>query len=200
MPDAGNLIIRPLRRGDETRTMDQLRADVVLDLLKGTREPTRAGRGTVDVNVDLATLAGLSDASGDLRGYGPVIAEIARRVAEADSTARWRAVVTDPSSGAVVHSGVVRRRPTAQQQREVEMRDRTCVFPGCRMPAVDCDVDHRIPVSERGPTDPAHLAPACRHDHRVRHRHGWRYRHLPDGRYRWTSPLGHTYHSTRSPP
>jgi hypothetical protein len=62
------------------------------------------------------------------------------------------------------------------------------------MPAVDCDLDHRIAWSEGGPTHVFNLAPACRHDHViVKHGAGWTYRRLPNGDHRWTSRLGHTY-------
>jgi hypothetical protein len=40
-----NHLARSLHRSGETRTMDQLRADVLLDLLEGTRVTTRATRG-----------------------------------------------------------------------------------------------------------------------------------------------------------
>ncbi len=83
------------------------------------------------------------------------------------------------------------------------------------MPAVDCDMDHRIPVSEGGPTEVSHLAPVCRHDHdKVRHKLGWVYRPVPSaesgasgrqlgrgrGEYQWTSRLGHTYTTSGQPP
>ena len=50
-----------LRRGGGTRTMDQLRADVFLDLLEGTGPAPHSGRGSVHLHTDLATLAGLAD-------------------------------------------------------------------------------------------------------------------------------------------
>ena len=61
-----------------------------------------------------------------------------------------------------------------------------------RMPAARCDLDHRIPWSRRRRTSAAGLDPLCRHDHiTVRHRIGWKHRHLPDGDHLWTSVLGH---------
>ena len=95
----------------ETRTMDQLRADVLIDLLTG-RNVTGRG-GVVDIHVDLATLAKLSEAPGDLAGYGPVIADIARQVADEQERSEWRFLVTDPGTGEPVHAGITRRRPTA---------------------------------------------------------------------------------------
>jgi hypothetical protein len=193
-----NRLARSLRGGSELRTMDQLRTDVLLDLLEGDAHGGRGG--VVDIHVDLQTLTHLMDAPGDLAGYGPVVADIARQVAADQPRAEWRYTVDGTQSGQPTHTGTTRRRPTADQQRIVETRDRTCVFPGCRMPAVACDLDHTIPWSESGPTESTNLAPACRHDHSTRHRIGWTYRPLPDGDYIWTSRLGLTYTTSGKPP
>ncbi len=186
--------------GGDDRSIDQIRADVLLDLLEGAGSPTGGGRGTVDLRVDLATLAGLDDRSGDLNGYGPVVADIARQVAEWQDSAEWRFGIVQPDTGAIVHTGTTRRRPTAAQRREVEMRDATCAFPGCRMPATQSDLDHTTPWAERRRTSARGLGPLCRHHHVVRHRAGWSYVRLPNGDYRWTSPLHHTYTTSGQSP
>ncbi|MBT8215576.1 MAG: HNH endonuclease [Acidimicrobiia bacterium] len=185
-------LAKALRRNGETRTMDQLRADVFLDLLSGN--PTTTG-GTADIRVDLTTLVELTDTAGDLAGYGPVVADIARRVAS--EAAHWTYTATNPETRQA-HTGTTRRRPTATQQRTVRSRDTTCVFPGCRMPATQTDLDHRIRYSDGGPTTPDNLAPLCRHDHRIKET-GWTYHRLSDGTYQWTTKLGHTYTTGPSP-
>jgi hypothetical protein len=129
-----------------------------------------------------------------------VIADIARQVAENQHGAEWRWTLTHPDTGQVIDNGTTRRRPTAAQRRHVEARNRTCVFPGCRMPAVDCDLDHRRPWADGGPTTERNLAPLCRHNHGTKHRCGWTYRRLPNGDYLWTSRLGHTYTTSGHPP
>jgi hypothetical protein len=198
------VLARHLKVEGESRTMDQLRADVFLDLLDGSAEGDGTGaagpaRGSVDLQVDLATLAGLSEAPGEVAGFGPVIADVARQVAS-QAGATWRYTVIDPESGQIVHTGVTRRRPTAGQRRAVEARHRTCVFPGCRMPAAECDLDHQVMWSEGGATCVDNLVPLCRHDHRLRHLAGWSHETLPDGDHRWVSRLGHVYTSSgRSP-
>lgn len=182
-----NRLARSLRRSGERRTMDQLRADVFIDLLLGRRD---GPGGVVDIRVDLDTLARLADHPGELAGYGPVVADIARQVTEAQERGEWRFSVTD--SGTTVSTGTTRRRPTHAQRRDIEARDSRCVFPGCRMPARACDLDHRVPYGEGGQTTSSNLAPLCRHDHRVRHA-GWTYEPLADGTYHWKSRLGATY-------
>jgi hypothetical protein len=184
-------------QGDQ-RSMDQLRADILLDLVEGTG--AAAGRGMVDIQVDVATLARLVDHPGDLAGYGPVIADIARQVAHHQHDAEWRWTLVDPDTGVPIDGGTTRRRPTTAQRRRVQTRNRTCVHPGCRMPAVDCDLDHCIPWAERQLTSVHNLAPLCRHHHVIRHKAGWSYRPLRNGDYQFTTPLGHTYTTSgRSP-
>lgn len=190
-------LAKSLRTSAESRTMDQLRADVLLDLLDGTRNATG---GIVEVRVDLATLAGLENHPGEVGGYGPVIAEIAGKLTDRYQGGSWRYVVTDPTSGMPVDVGVVRRRPTARQRRAVEATHRTCVFPGCRMPASACDLDHTTPWVHKHLTWIGGLAPLCRHHHILKDGIGWTYRPLADGDYLWTSLLGHTYTTSGQSP
>lgn len=188
-----NGLARNLRTADEGRTMDQLRMDVFLDLLEGGYSGSaRPARGTVDLHVDLETLAGLSEAPGELAGYGPVIADVARQVAKTQSDSEWLTTFTD-QHGNIVHTGTTRRRPTTGQKRQIHAQYPTCVFLGCRMPAAQCDIDHITPWSHGGETSVENNAPLCRYDHVGRHKAGWVYVRLPDGQHQWTSPHGHTY-------
>jgi hypothetical protein len=197
--DRINRLAMSLNRSGDPRSIDQLRADVFLDLLAGTKRAAKGG--TIDLRVDLETLARLAETPGDLAGFGPVIADIARQVAESQTKGEWRYTVTDPDTGLPIDGGTTRRRPTASQRRSVETRDQVCYFPGCRMPATDCDLDHRIPWSERRNTSADGLDAGCRHDHvTVRHRIGWIHRLLPGGDHLWISPLGHRYTKSGRPP
>jgi hypothetical protein len=183
----------------ESRTMDQLRADICLDLLHGVpsiADPHSSNTGVIDLVVDLDTLAGLTERPGHLGGYGPVIADIARRIAAESHDAEWR-VATLNDQGEMVHLGTSSRRPTTSQKRRIQTRHRTCVFPGCRMPSTVCDLDHTTAVQDGGPTCECNLAPLCRHDHRIKHSQGWHYERLPDARHQWTTPFGHTYTTSR---
>jgi hypothetical protein len=78
----------------------------------------------------------------------------------------------------------------------VRLRDRHCVFPGCRRRSRRCDLDHiepYLPPDRGGPpgqTSPLSLAPLCRRHHRAKTHARWRYHRLPDGTYRWTTPTG----------
>jgi hypothetical protein len=186
-----------LRNPSEARCVDQLRTDVFLDMLEGTSPSTQ--KGVIDIRADLTTFMALNDNSVELSGYGPVIADIGRQIANrsiVNKGGEWRFTVTDPTGGSV--TGLTRRRPTASESRLVESRDVTCVFPGCRAPSTSCDLDHRIPYSEGGRTHPEQLVPLCRKDHVVRHR-GWTHSSNGDGTHTWSSPFNLIYTTTRAP-
>ena len=187
-----------LKRGGDARTMDQLRADVLLDLLDG--RVMGPDRGSVHITTDLEALARLNNAPGELAGFGPVAADIARQTAEQLRAGKWHWTVTDSRSGMPVASGTTRRRPTAAQRRYVHARYPTCIHPGCRMPAMQSDLDHRIPWTESRRTDTDNLYPLCRYHHQLKTSLGWTYRPLGDGDFQFSTPLGHTYTTTgRSP-
>lgn len=190
LSDRINSIARKLRTEGETRTMDQLRADVVVDLLCGTAAPAI---GRVHLTIGLADLFDPAvAASAELAGYGPIFDDIVRQVTES-GLGSWDWTVEHPDSGMTVADGHTRRRHTASQRRRLAVRHSTCVAPGCRMPTIGCDADHTTPYSESGVTETENSAPLCRHDHCVRHQTGWTYTHRPDGDIVWKSPLGTTY-------
>lgn len=184
-----------LRKSGDNRTHDQLRADITIDMLLGA-DPANGGRGLVDIRVPFSVLAGWDDRAAEITGMGPVLADVARQYADRHPKAIWQATITD-DEGDVIDVVTTRRRPSAPLARHVRSVHPTCTFPGCRMPAADCDIDHLLPFSKNGPTEPANLGPKCRHDHRLKD-HGWRHDHS-DGVDTWTSPLGHTYVTTKPP-
>ena len=195
-----NDLAQSLRRPGETRTIDQLRADVLLDLLEGTGVATQSGRGTNIIHTTLESLTKLSNHPGELAGYGPVIADIARQVVDKQRDGEWRWVLEDSETWLTLGNGTTRRRPTTQQRRDVETRSPTCIHPGCRMPAAESDLDHRIPWAQQRRTHTDNLAPLCRYHHRIKHEAGWKYKAASGGDYVFTTPLGHAYTTSgRSP-
>jgi hypothetical protein len=99
-------LARALKEAGDPRSMDQLRADTFLGLLCGHS----SGQGSVELTASLPVLAELSRNPGMLAGYGPVVAEIARKVAARQAAGRWTFTVDDPARGETVH-GTVRSRP-----------------------------------------------------------------------------------------
>ena len=182
----------------ETRTMDQLRSDVLVDYLNGISRDAATSGGNVDVTVTMDTLTGLADHPGDLAGFGPVIADVARKIAN-DPDNKLRVIICDDTTGEPTHIVTPTRNPSAAQKRRIQIRNTTCVFPGCRMPARGCDIDHTTAVADSGKTCDCNLAPLCRHDHGIKHQHGWTYQRLKDGTPQWITRLGHTYTTNQTP-
>ncbi|MCO6005041.1 HNH endonuclease [Actinoallomurus purpureus] len=149
--------------------------------------------GTVHLTVPLLTLLGLSAEPGDVAGYGPLTAEIARQMAGAasDPKTRWCVTVTG-SDGEPLHHGHLGYRPPAEMAHVIRILQPTCVLPGCGRPASACDLDHRVPYDRGGATCPCNMSPLCRRHHRTKQADGWRFTEH-DGWLRWTTPAGKAY-------
>jgi len=194
-------IARWLKDSGDTRTLEQLRADVALDLLQGlpvpgpdgqTDRPTPAGAGSLELTVPLETLLGLKDDPGDLGSWGPILADAARAALKDLFTAPWRLSVTDPA-GRVIWHGPLRRRPTLADATYVKARDRRCRFPGCRRPARRAQLDHTHEHQHGGPSIPPNLGVLCWRHHTVKTEGLWKLKQPDEGTFVWTSPLGQTY-------
>ncbi|WP_131746859.1 DUF222 domain-containing protein [Frankia sp. Cppng1_Ct_nod] len=160
----------------DSRGIDERRADILTDLLLGHDR----GRVRIEiaVTVPATTLLGLTDTPGELAGYGPIPAALARALAE---HATWRRILTDPADGRLREVGR-RRFPSPALARHIQTRDRTCRFPGCAKPARSCD-----------------LGLLCRHHHRLKHENSWTLHQPTPGHFTWTSPEKRTYHITPEP-
>jgi hypothetical protein len=161
---------------------------------------TQPSRPSRRINIDLrviigaGTLLGLDDQPAHLAGYGPIPADMARRLA-ADST--MRRFLTDPTTGILIAADQERYRAPAWLYDYVESRDVTCRWPGCRTNARRCDKDHSTPFP-RGCTCKENLICLCRYHHFLKTHGDWTVLLLPDGTYHVTSPTGETY--TTTPP
>ncbi|MDH6181107.1 hypothetical protein M2152_001289 [Microbacteriaceae bacterium SG_E_30_P1] len=178
----------------ESRTLAQLRADVMTDLVAGRLGDSRGASVTVAVTVPVMTLLGLDEAPATLDGVTPIEAETARRLsAHAPSFTR---ILTHPISGVVLDIDRGTYRVPADLARTIRALHPICDFSGCGRPASACDLDHTLPFGSRGPTSGANVGPLCRNHHRVRHHTTWLLERDASGLL-WTSPTGH---STRGDP
>jgi len=180
----------------DDKTTDQRRADVFVDLLLGKAcYDTPATAATVLVTVAATTLAGAHDKPGELTGYSPIPAAMARELA-ADGTSRR--LLTDPATGALLDHGRTTYRPPAALADHVRARDKTCQFPGCRKPAKQCDIDHLTPFPQ-DPTNQTNLGTLCRRHHHLKHTQGWTVTRENDDTFRWRSPTRRE-HETKPEP
>lgn len=84
-------------------------------------------------------------------------------------------------------------QPAPSLRHVVNIRQRTCGFPGCRNPAARCDQDHTIPHGQGGRTCECNLAPLCRRHHRAKQAQGWRLDQPEPGVLLWRLPHGGSY-------
>ena len=179
--------------GNPKRTVDQKRADALsaicsnfLSEISETVTPQRRPL-TVNVTVDLPTLLGLTENPGQLAGYGPIPAAVARELA---SDAKWKRFITEPQTGNLLDFGRESYEPPQHLKDFLIARDRTCRFPGCRRSALLSDLDHAQSWESGGSTSPDNIGALCRRHHRLKTHDGWRIQSFSDGSCTWTSPLG----------
>lgn len=147
-------------------------------------------RPTINVTVDLPTILGLANNPGQLAGYGPIPASIAREIA---ADGRWKRFVTDPIKGTLLDYGRETYEPPQDLQDFLIARDRTCRFPGCRQPAHLADLDHVVPWDAGGTTSSDNLGALCRRHHNLKTHSDWQLINHEDGACTWISPSGHKY-------
>jgi len=145
---------------------------------------------TVSVAVDLPTLLGLAENPGQLAGYGPIPASVARRLA-ADAT--WQRFISDPTTGNLLDFGRETYLPPQELVDFLLARDRVCRFPGCRRTGQSLDIDHAKSWETGGETNPANLGLLCRRHHRMKTHGGWSLDSNPNGSCLWKSPKGKTF-------
>ena len=192
-------LARGLAREGDDRTVAQLRADALGDVLldRDSRAFRRFGdaRPTVVVTVPIDVLTGASDAGAELCGFGPIDAQTARELAaEAPTLHR---MFTDPRDDTILGLGRTKYRVSDELRLFLTVRDQRCRFPHCNRRAEAADVDHSHAWEDGGCTDPGNLALLCRGHHRLKHHSRWRIDAThPDGTMDWVSPTGRR-HRTR---
>ena len=147
--------------------------------------PRQAHGGTVELQVPADLLAHL--AADPPPGWEALIADLATRYgrrAELDAE-----LDTRPED----------RFPHPMLRRHVEIRDRTCTFPGCQRPARKAQQDHTRDHQYGGPSVTGNLGPLCVLHHALKTAGHWRVEQPEPGLFRWQSPRGKTY-DTRGEP
>ena len=192
----------------DTRTIDQIRADLLADMLLTSVpgiDPTRdddgpgtlgAIRAKVQVIVPVLALLGDDSQLADLVGRSPIDADTARRLAGA-TPRPWDRILTHPITGAVLHTDTYQR--TRAIDRHVQARDQHCRFPGCRIPAIRCEIDHTHDYALGGTTTVTNLGCLCQRHHSMKQFTAWTVVQRPGGILEWTSPLGTVISDTPPP-
>ena len=192
------------------RTINQCRADVLVELVLNAGNITSNGKGqqgeathetatavigcgnssarvSVGLLIDLPTLLALRDNPAELPGYGPLDPELARALA-ADN--EWRRFLHDPITGQILDLGHTKYEPSRKLREFIHARDPKCTYPGCNHQARRSQLDHITPWPQ-GPTDRHNLHPLCVHHHNLKTHGNWQVtRDHDSGETTWTSPRG----------
>ncbi|MGP6203447.1 DUF222 domain-containing protein [Microbacterium sp. F2] len=184
----------------DDRTLDEIRADILCDLLLDGIVPAHPKdvqgiRPTVVVTVPALALLG-ADGGGAhdpavVEGVGPIPIEKARELAGAATG--WIRVLTHPETGVVLSVGRTRYRPPPDMVALTKWRADRCMAPGCGIPASRCQIDHSLAWEHGGETSVVNTAPLCQGHHTVKHHGGWRVIQTGDGSLLWISPSGRQY-------
>jgi hypothetical protein len=192
MFDAVNDTAAAMGRAGDDRPVGMRRFYAMADLILGrvSDQATRRGGREVLATGDITTLIGADDKPGELVGYGPISADMLRRIT---TDHRLRRMLTDPLTGEVKDLGRRAYAPSARLRMAVKATNPTCTAPGCNQPAIHCEIDHRNEYDRGGCTNQCNLKPLCKLHHDLKTRKRWKVDQNPDGSETWTSYLGFTY-------
>ncbi|MGH3798014.1 MAG: HNH endonuclease signature motif containing protein [Pseudonocardiaceae bacterium] len=167
------------------------RSTIPEDHKPGTRSPAvrEARAGIVELHLPVALLTELATHPHTNGPWAAVIADLAAQYATHHAPGARGGARQDPAA----------RFAGAALRRHVQIRDRVCVYPGCRCPARHADLDHTLDHGRGGLTTDTNSGPLCRHDHRLKHDGGWRLTQPESGHFVWRSPLGRIYHAQPQP-
>jgi Domain of unknown function (DUF222) len=198
-----------LQREDPDLSMDQARADALVDLVLARVQVSTTVHLTmpvqtltVDAPVDLPDVDQDGMVVGpswqqicamgyEIPGVGVVPGDVVAGICSRFDT-RIRRVLLDETAGTTLETGAKGYVPPAAMGRFVRHRDGHCRAPGCARAARFCDLDHVTPWP-LGPTDPTNLLTLCRRHHRMKHRTRWQVVMTRKGACTWTDPFGQEF-------
>ena len=164
-----------------------------------TAPPAIAAQPVVhlDIIIGLESLLGLTCEPGQVRGAGPIPADVVRELL---NDATMRRLVSDPLTGHLLDYGRKTYRVSDRLREFIQARDGTCRFPGCSRRAERCQIDHAEPWRSGGATTPANLGALCTRHHQLKTHGGWRIVSSDEsGACSWVSPLGRRYDRHAAP-
>jgi hypothetical protein len=200
----GVAVYAALTRSADTTFDDRSRGQVMADTLV-ERVTGRPADQPIPISVNMAisdeTLLAGDTEHAHLQGYGPIPAEIARRmVHDAASVATIRRLYTHPRTGALVAMESRSRCFPKGLAAFIDLRDQTCRTPYCDAPIRHHD--HAYPHHKGGPTSAVNGLGECARCNYDKESTGWYVStHQSNGMHTaaFTTPTGVTYHSTAPP-
>jgi hypothetical protein len=152
---------------------------------------------TLNVIMTDRTLLAGCDEPGEVIGYGPIPADIARQLAAANlgpHAKTWlRRFYTDPDTGQLAAMDARSRLFPDTLKQFLLIRDRQCRTPYCTAPGRHHD--HQHDHADGGTTSAGNGRLACEPCNQVKNAPGWTVTTHTDGTIHTTTPTGHTYQS-----
>ena len=169
-------------------------------------QPGDDSDGSSDLLVHLVmtdrAMFGADDEPAQLIGYGPIPAELARRMIAADlgpKARTWiRRLFTEPESGRLAAMDSRSRFFPDSLKEFLLARDQQCRMPYCGAPARHAD--HTVSHARGGPTSAANGECTSVNCNVFKEAHGWSADPSPDGTITVNTPTGHRYRSDEPPP
>ncbi|MGA5466120.1 HNH endonuclease [Mycobacterium sp. NPDC050041] len=194
-----------LKRASDTTFDDRSRGQVMADTLV-ERVTGRPADQPIPIAVNMAisdeTLLAGDTEPAHLHGYGPIPAEIARRmVHDAASVATLRRLYTHPRTGSLVAMESRSRCFPKGLAAFIDLRDQTCRTPYCDAPIRHHD--HAHPHHIGGPTSAVNGLGECAACNYTKEADGWQVTTTETGGTHtaaFKTPTGATYYSTAPPP
>lgn len=192
--------------GDE-RSRDQIMADLLVQRVTGQSE---AEPVPVEISVVMTDQALFNTGEGagepaHVDGFGPVPAELARRLllaGDAAATVWLRRVYVDPETGELAAIDARRRLFEGPLRRLLVVRDQWCRTPWCGAPIRHAD--HVVPSAEGGPTEPGNGQGLCEACNQAKEAPGWTAQSNSSpqrpAQVETRTPTGHRYRSRAPDP
>ena len=169
-------------------------------------QPGDDSDGSLDLLVHLVmtdrTMFGVDEEPAQLIGYGPIPAELARRMVAAELGPKARTWIkrlfTAPESGRLAAMDSRSRFFPDSLKQFLLVRDRQCRMPYCGAPARHAD--HTVPHARGGPTSAGNGECTSVNCNMVKEAHGWSAGPAADGTITVQTPTGHRYRSDEPRP
>ena len=205
----GVSVYAALRRAADTccdgRSRGQVMADTLVERVTGR---DAAAPTPIAVNLVLTdeTLLGGDNTPGDIDGYGPIPAAVARglvfgAVTDGRARATLRRLYAHPRSGALVAMESRARLFPRGLATFIGLRDQRCRTPYCDAPIRHRD--HAQPWADGGPTTATNALGSCECCNYTKEADGWRVTTNVDENHthtaEFTTPTGHRYRSGAPP-
>ena len=143
-------------------------------------------RPRIVVHVDVGVLTGADPDGRCHLEDGPALSVAAARRLGCDASV----IAVTERDGLPIDVGRAQRIVSTPLRRAMEVRDVTCRFPGCAVPARDCEAHHVHHWIDLGPTELRNLSALCKFHHNRHHDRVFDIVRGPDGELRFVTADG----------